>query len=411
MPMSTRNRVFFSGLMAVVLAAVIIGASSYVGYLPIATQTPTGGGGNNQGTGNNQTGGQGGTTQTAAQGTVGTLSILVTDPPQVPEGVTAVYITYDELAVHPVASDLRQGWIELNVSGTIESMGLINVSQTIAAAQVPAGSYDLVRFNVSSVAVTYNNLTYSAALSSNTFVAAFVGGLQVNNSQVSAALVDVEPTVLNAGSASNPQFVFRLSLNALALVRNNINLELTQIGFRMDLGNMSWYVGFRANATRSLTIDSAALANDSLSVTVTNSGNGTQNIEFIVVTPALYATGTGGMQPMYRLPDLYGSIVFAVEPNGSLQPVSMGTPQLGMASAIASRLGQGGFNLTAGGSATFSYHGALSISSDSTGLGTGIGGGNVTVAPPGGGSTSSAAYQIAVIGDTASASITVRALG
>lgn len=398
--MSSRNRVLFSGLMAVILAAVIIGASSYAGYLPVATQNSTGGRGG--------AGSQGGT---SPQGTDGTLSILVTDPPQVPEGVTAVYITYDELAVHSAASDLYHGWIELNVSGTIESMGLVNVSQTIAAAQLPAGSYDLVRFNVSTVMVTYDNLTYSAELSSHTFIATFVGGLQVNSSEASAALVNIEPMVLNVGSASAPQFVFRMTLNALVLARNYVNSDLMQPGFRMDLGNMSWYEGFSSNATRSLTIGSAILTNESLSVTVTNSGNVTQTVELVVVTPALYATGPPGMQPMYRLPAFYGSIVFAVEPNGSLQPISMGTPQLAVASAIASWLGRGDFNLTAGGSATFSYQGALPLTSDPTGLGMGMGGGNLTVTQPGGGTTSPIVYQITVIGDTASASISVNVLG
>jgi len=231
----------------------------------------------------------------------------------------------------------------------------------------------------------------------------------VNSSQESAALVGIYPLIVNVGSASSPQFVFRLSLSALSLVRSYINSDMIQPGFRMDLGNLSWFLGFSSNVTQSLTIDSATLTNDSLSVTVTNSGNQVQTIRFVEVTPSLFASGPPGMQPMYRLPGFLGSLTFAVEPNGSLQPIVMATTGMAMGSLIASKLEAGGFNLTAGASATFSYHGALSLTYDSTGIGMGLGGGNLTVTPPIGGITSPSVYQITVIGDTASASISVKA--
>ncbi len=424
---SSRSRVVLSGLMAVVLAVVIIGGSFYAGYLPASVRTPettnqTGGnqggngqspgGGNtgtggtgNQGTGANGTGSQGGTSPEA---TLGTLSILVTDPPQVPEGVTAVYMTYSDLAVHATSNDLSHGRIDLNVTGTIEASELINVSQTIASAKVPTGSYDLVRFNISSVAVTYDNLTYPATVSASSFTASFVGGLQVNGTQACAALVDLQPLVINAGTATSPQFVFGLTMDALGISNESVTPDVSSMGFRMDLGNQSWHQSFSANVTRSLEIDSATLTNDSLSLTVTNTGNETQALRFVIVTPSLFATGSHTMQPMYMLPNFFVSMVFAVEPNGSLEPVLPETPQPAAATAISSWLVGGGLNLTAGASVTLGYHGTLFVPSNTTtpGMGTQMGG--VTVIPiGGGGGPAPTSYQITVVGSTTSATISV----
>ncbi|MDG6951819.1 MAG: hypothetical protein JRN12_08280, partial [Nitrososphaerota archaeon] len=67
----------------------------------------------------------GATTTTGASGAQGgtpaQLAIQLTDPPTVPTGVTGVYITYSNLAVH-AAGFGNSGWISVPGHGTFDSM-------------------------------------------------------------------------------------------------------------------------------------------------------------------------------------------------------------------------------------------------------------------------------------------------
>ena len=72
---------------------------------------------------------QSSTQQSSSQQAQGTFAVLLTDPPTVPVGVTKVYVSYVDLAVHVSGMDNNSGWTILKTSGTIELMGTVNVSQ------------------------------------------------------------------------------------------------------------------------------------------------------------------------------------------------------------------------------------------------------------------------------------------
>ena len=96
-----------------------------------------------------------GSTSTAQSGPSGTLAVLLTDPPTVPNGVTAVYATYSDVQVHVNGAGNLSGWYDLHSSGQINLMSVINIGQTIASTSVPTGNYDALRFNVTAAMVTY----------------------------------------------------------------------------------------------------------------------------------------------------------------------------------------------------------------------------------------------------------------
>jgi len=139
--MSSRSNVFMSGAIAAIIAIVLIGGIVTTGILNTKSTN----------------------TLTLASGS-GTLAVLLTDPPTVPDGTTAVFITYSGLAIHVADAGNKSGWHVLNAQGKIDLMSIINVSQTIASENIQSGNFNALAFNITSATVTFNDANYSAYL-------------------------------------------------------------------------------------------------------------------------------------------------------------------------------------------------------------------------------------------------------
>ena len=83
------------------------------------------------------------TTRTGVLGS-GTLVLLLHDPPNAPAGVSHVFVTYSDLAIHDANSLASSGWIDLGQTGTIDLMSVVNFTQTIATVVVGEGNFDLL---------------------------------------------------------------------------------------------------------------------------------------------------------------------------------------------------------------------------------------------------------------------------
>ncbi len=126
--MNTKAKAATYGIAGLALAAVMIFSGATLGILG-----PTGG---------------------LNLGAPGSVSILLTDPPSVPAGVSAVYISYSNLALH--LTELGDsGWVTVAGHGTVDTMGLVNLSQTISTGNVPSGRYNLLVFNITSAKVEF----------------------------------------------------------------------------------------------------------------------------------------------------------------------------------------------------------------------------------------------------------------
>src|SRR5579872_277586 len=102
--MSSKNKALVSGAIAAVIAiALISGLVLTPGLLPKSTTLSS-------------TTTSGGSTQRSGSGT---LAVLMTDPPTVPDGTTAVYINYSDVQVHVSQDGNNSGWTDLQSSGTI----------------------------------------------------------------------------------------------------------------------------------------------------------------------------------------------------------------------------------------------------------------------------------------------------
>lgn len=196
--MKTSSSAILSGIAALAVVAAVLGISTLAGVPTLTNPTSN-------------------ISPVANPGTPGTLTVLLTDPPHVPNGVTGVYVTYTNLAVHVADAGNQSGWTTLSTAGAIDLMSTLNVSQTIAAVQVPTGLYNALRFNVTSATVTLNSKNYTSFVANSELFIPIKGGIVVNDSKPSATIIDISPIVMNIGSSSNPEFVIRSAATAYAV--------------------------------------------------------------------------------------------------------------------------------------------------------------------------------------------------
>ncbi len=342
--MDVKNGAIFSGVAALVIAVAILAVSSISG-VPVLSNLVN-------------------TTQVSQSATPGTFSVMLTDPPQVPAGVTAVFVTYANLGVHISEAGNESGWIKLSSGGTIDLLSTVNISQTIAAVAIPVGDYNALRLNVTSAKVTFEGKNYTSfVVNGKLFIPIAGGGIEVNDSKPSAAIIDISPLVMNIGSSSSPEFVIRPAAVAIPVPSSEVTEQMEHAGFRFGLVGRDWWDRLDQNATANLRITGASLSSSSLSVSVKDESRST-TISLVVVSSLGQSPGVF----RERLPTmLRGTAVFVVEENGSLVPlhqfvttvVPMGGDQA--LEDVREGLTSQGFNLTAGSTAAFSYTGQISM--------------------------------------------------
>ena len=348
--MSTKKNIMLSGAAALVVAASILAVAIFSGVslLPNANTTKT--------TAHTI----GATTSSKA---LGTLSVLLTDPPHVPLGVTKVYIAYSNLAVHVSEAGNQSGWTLLKSDGSIELLGTVNVSQTISSVKIAAGEYNLLRFNISSAQVTYNGKNYTAFVPRSALIVPIVGGIEVNASKPSATIINIQPTVYNIGSASNPEFMIRHWAKAFPVPSSQVTEEEEHEGHRLSLIGKAWWTDVLERYTSNALITSATLTPTSLSLTVKDTGSQSTKLRLVVVSPL--ATPLIGAEHDRPPAVLFGSAIFIVLPNATLLPIQkyvLAAHQQGVgAEDVVTALASGGYNLTAGASATLSYKGTITL--------------------------------------------------
>jgi hypothetical protein len=277
----------------------------------------------------------------------GLLSVMLTDPPSVPYGVTAVYISYSGIAVH--AEGFGDGsWVAVSGAGTVDTTRLTNLSQTISSADVPSLTYDVIRLNITGASVEFMGKNYSAHVSSGTVTVPFVGGLKVNSSTPAAALIDIQPTVLNLGTQFGPDFNMAAGARALQVPSWDVGGSLRNVGSTFDLMGDSWFNSFRSHHPDALNSTQPTLTADSLSFSETNGGDDSLVVRMVMVTPTIH--GGGDFGPLDSVAD---GIVFSVGSDGTLTPLS-GSPN-----QVGSLFGDRGYTLAPGATFRFTYSGTL----------------------------------------------------
>jgi hypothetical protein len=291
------------------------------------------------------------------------VSILLTDPPSVPQGVSAVYLTYSNVAVH--AEGPGAGWVSTGGQGTIETLGLVNLSQTISSAKVPALTYNLVAFNVTSAVVDFQGKNYTATVNGGELVVPIVGGLKVTTTHSAAAVVDVQLTVINTGTSSAPEFVVASGAKAVQVPSDEVSDSMEHVGFKYGLSNHTWFQSFNEGRSGGLTVSGIKLTASSLSFTVNNSGPDPVSIRMVLLVPAKGA----------EVDDPFGSLanssVFGVNQNGTMTLFTLSSGHNDVEGEFHMALGSPGYPLAAGSAFTFSFSGTISTTTHGAGVTSG----------------------------------------
>ena len=330
--MSSVRSVTLSGVIATVIAVGLIIAVIYAPGIGLGFGTNT------------------------TQSSEGTMAVLLTDPPTVPGNVSAVYIQYSQVQAHVANSGNQSGWQDLTGSEEINLMSVVNVSQTIANSNLPAGQFNGLRFNVTQITVTYSpnptaqqaqNYTGLMIHGHNTLYVWIPGGINVVAAQTAAAMIDLTPTVVLAGSTSNPTFIFIPSARGYVIPSSSIPAQSHAIGERSDLAENSWWSGIEAGTKFAITY--VSLSATSLNVTVTNQGSSSVEIRLAGVTTQ--TTMSGGMESMLKTSD-----IFAVQSNGTM--VNLNTTS---AVSVDDQVAAGGLLLAPGQRVTLTFKGPVLI--------------------------------------------------
>lgn len=369
--MSTRRNVVLAGVVGLILAIAVIAGSMVVGILPPINVTPT--------------------------GQKGTLSILLTDPSYMPEGVSAVYVSYFDLQVHIADAGNQSGWTTIQTAGTVNLTGTINYTQTLSSIQIQQGVYNALRFNVSGAQVTFNGVNYTAFVPTARLLVPIIGGIVVNASKPSAVIIDITPTVINIGSNADPEFIIRHVDRAYPVPPSQVATDMENVGYRMYLNDQSWWRGISEESTANLTVTSASLSANSLSVSVLDKGADT-TLKLVVVSPLVASPlfivdGRNGR--LRNAPNaLAGSAIFVIEENGTLesyQRLARSIMSMSDRDQVVTMLGGVGYSIASGASATFTYSVQIQL-----GFGMGMRQSNTIV--------SGQQYLVTVMGDGALAS-------
>lgn len=326
----------------------------------------------------------------------GSLSILLTDPPNIPQGVTAIYISYRNLDVHVSKAGNQTGWTEVQSSGEVQLLGTVNVSQTISSVKIATGDYNQLRFNISSAEVTYDGQNYTAFVQSAELVVPIIHGIEVNASVPSVTIIDISPTVVNIGSSSTPEFIIKSVATAYPVPSGSVTTGMQQQGNKTSLIGVQWWTQLQQNYTANLVITAASLNATHLSVSVTNTGSNSTALTLVVVSPLVSALSSNVIVHGQLPTSFMGSAVFAILPNGTLVPVRIATPLATdvQSSVSADVFRTTGLNLSASESAVLSYEGLISL-------------GFLSPAAEQGGVVSHQQYLVTVIGTQAVASFVV----
>ena len=232
---------------AVVIAVIVAGAYFALPYL-----------------GNSKTGG----------GNGNAFFVSLTDPPNVPPGTTALYVTYSGVQL-VVSQSGTESSLDLPGSGTVNVLKLLNSSIVIGTANLPNGTViKQIKFTISNAVITINGVNDSVVIGEGTLTT----NLTSTFSGKEGALVDLVPTVTEIQTVDQNVFVLTPAIKSILAPVGDFGMMQGPPQTGTNLGfNNSYFGGFLNNPNTDVTITNASLVVNGnstlLSVTVTNHGN------------------------------------------------------------------------------------------------------------------------------------------
>jgi hypothetical protein len=278
----------------------------------------------------------------------GLLAVQLTDPPVVPPGVTSVVIQYSDVFADISNAGDAGRWYRAAGPGSIDLMSVVNVSQTIVTSPVPVGTYNAIRFNITSATVTFNDTVYSATVPSGWIrVPLRAGGTRVTPTADSGVVIDMAPTVLLVNENGDLHFIVMPVVRGFP-VPGSFQKSLEGSGAREDRSDQKFLNQEEREDIGNIIIQSAFLNKTSLTITVKNIGAADVTLTLAMLVGLSQYSVTSGNLTIYS--DLRSYQIFAVLANESLE-VAQSRSQL----ISQFQSGQLGYHLASGASMTLSY--------------------------------------------------------
>lgn len=127
----------------------------------------------------------------------GTLIVEMEDPPMDWGPASHVYINYSAIMIHRADAANESGWLTvIEDGGEINLTDVVKVSKPIGEEYLPAGKYNIIRFNVTSALVTVDEANYTATVVNGRLnVPITRGGIQVNAGGTTHLVIDITPRI------------------------------------------------------------------------------------------------------------------------------------------------------------------------------------------------------------------------
>ncbi len=208
------------------------------------------------------------------------FTVMLTDPPNVPDGTTLLDLNYSDVSLHVTYPNGTIEWLPVGSSGKVNLLSLINMTETIASTTIPVGSaIDKIQFTIAEVETVVKGALYNVTALSNTLVVKVANG-HVNQA-LSGVLIDFNPTLVQIKAVdANGALVhyYVLVPSATATVVGNLDKEQVLVGTVVKLhdDDNEELEKTRREFSNNIQVVSASLkVNDdvtSISVTLKNEG-------------------------------------------------------------------------------------------------------------------------------------------
>jgi hypothetical protein len=217
----------------------------------------------------------GSTTTKGSSRKSGTFFVSLTDPPNVPAGTTALYVTYSQIQL-VVSDNGSESTIGVAGSGTVNVLTLINSSTVIGTANLSNGTIlKQIKFTISNATITIGGVNSSVVIGENVLTTNVSG----TYSGKEAALVDLQPSITEIQTVDENVYVLTPAVKSVLAPVGQFGQIQGQLQQGMNLGNFNgtFFGGFLNSPASSLSITNSSLVvtgNDtSFSVTIKNNGN------------------------------------------------------------------------------------------------------------------------------------------
>ena len=122
---------------------------------------------------------------------------MIKDPPAGWGPASSIYITFNHIWIHRTEANGESGWFDTGVNVVNLSLREVVIfDKMIGEVSLQAGSYNIVRFNVTQAIVTVEGINYTCRIEhGNLHVPIINGGLYINALQTTHLEIDISPKV------------------------------------------------------------------------------------------------------------------------------------------------------------------------------------------------------------------------